>query len=175
MLSWYLDRERDHGLPDGTLSLRRLWSSELICPPKMEPIMRELCSSFEYGHRHPDCPPDKVGKFRLDGDGAHWIGPFDPQHTPDPAVDFPPELVPRPKGTPYPGMALWTEDGIVQDGLHGGPPLYHMSCLYELQPIGAGEGGFGCIVGSHRPDALVGPDKASSLGLDVKVTAGQVP
>ena len=118
---------------------------------------------------HPDCPADKVGKFRLDGDGAHWIGPFDPDHSPDPEQDFPPEAVSRPSGSPYPGMALWSPHGIIQDGLHGGPPLYHFSCLYELQPIAEGEGGFGCIAGSHQPDALIGPHKTSPLG------AGHVP
>ena len=141
-LSWYLNREREHLLPDGTLSPRRLWSNALICPPKMEPILREVCASFEFGHLHPDCPEDKRGGFRLDGDGAHWIAPFDPDHSPDPAADFPPEPVPRPAGGPYPGMHLWSPDGIIQDGFHGGPPLYHISCLYELQPIGPGEGGF---------------------------------
>ena len=168
-LSWYLNRERDHLKPDGSLTPRRLWSNDLICPPKMEPIMRELCSSFDYGHLHPDCPADKIGKFRLDGDGAHWIGPYDPHHSPDPDTDFPPETAPRPSGSPYPGMALWSPHGIIQDGLHGGPPLYHFSCLYELQPIAEGEGGFGCIAGSHHPDALVGPDRTSPLG------AGHVP
>ena len=24
-----------------------------------------------------------------------------------------------------------------------GPPLYHITCMYELQPIASGEGGFG--------------------------------
>ena len=59
---------------------------------------------------------------------------------------------------------------IVQDGFHGGPPLYHISCMYELQPIAPGEGGFGCIAGSHRPDALIGPDKSSPLGAGLILT-----
>jgi hypothetical protein len=36
------------------------------CPPKLKPILAELCGSFEYGHLHPDCPPEKVGRFRCD-------------------------------------------------------------------------------------------------------------
>ena len=98
------------------------------------------------GHLHPDCPKDKIGRFRLDHDNAHWIGPYDPGHTPDDEVDFPEEEQKRADGSPYPGMHTWSPVGIIQDGLHGGPPLYHISCMYELQPIGEGEGGFGCIV-----------------------------
>jgi hypothetical protein len=47
-LSWYLDRERDHVQPDGTLSPRTLWHKDLILPEKVEPILTELCSSFEW-------------------------------------------------------------------------------------------------------------------------------
>lgn len=47
-LSWYLNRERDHVQPDGTLSPRTLWHSDLILPDKVEPVLRELCSSFEW-------------------------------------------------------------------------------------------------------------------------------
>lgn len=34
--------------------------------------------------------------------------------------------------------------------------------MYELQPVGPGEGGFGCIAGSHRNDALIGPNSDQS-------------
>jgi hypothetical protein len=56
-------------------------------------VLRELCGSFEHGHLHPDCPPDKVGRFRLDLDGAHWVGPWPRPagHTPDWDTDFPAE------------------------------------------------------------------------------------
>lgn len=102
------------------------------------------------GHLHPDCPKDQIGRFRLDHDNAHWIGPYDPDHTPDDEVDFPEEEHKRAGGSPYPAMHKWSTVGIIQDGLHGGPPLYHISCMYELQPIGKGEGGFGCIaVSTH--------------------------
>ena len=105
------------------------------------------------GHLHPDCPTDKIGTFRLDHDNAHWIGPYDPDHAADDQIDFPKEEQPRPDGSPYPGLHKWSPVGIIQDGLHGGPPLYHISCMYELQPIGRGEGGFGCIAVSvdHNP------------------------
>ena len=142
-LTWYLNRERGvERQADGLLAPRKLWHNDLILPPKVEPVLRELCGSFEWGHLHEDCPPDRVGRFRLDHDNAHWIGPYDPLHEADPAIDFPEEVPPRVAGKPYPGMAVHTPDGIIQDGFHGGPPLFHISCMYELQPIAPGEGGF---------------------------------
>ena len=193
-LTWYLNRERGvERQADGLLAPRKLWHNDLILPPKVEPVLRELCGSFEWGHLHEDCPPDRVGRFRLDHDNAHWIGPYDPLPEADPAIDFPEEVPPRVAGKPYPAMAVHTPDGIIQDGFHGGPPLFHISCMYELQPIAPGEGGFvsaatrrafalslrqspaemrrqqACIPGSHRPGALIGPDKQSPLG------AGHVP
>ena len=57
------------------------------------------------------------------------------------------------------GPGGWTDEGIIQGGLHGGQPLFHISCLYELQPVGPGDGGFGCLAGSHLPDATIGPHK----------------
>ena len=47
-LSWYLNRERDHIQADGTLSPRTLWHNDLILPDKVEPVLTELCSSFEW-------------------------------------------------------------------------------------------------------------------------------
>ena len=129
-LTWYLNRERGVELQaDGLLAPRKLWHNDLILPPKVEPVLRELCGSFEWGHLHEDCPPDRVGRFRLDHDNAHWIGPYDPRHEADPAIDFPEEVPPRVAGKPYPGMAVHTPDGIIQDGFHGGPPLFHISCM----------------------------------------------
>ena len=69
-------------------------------------MLRGLCGSFQYGHMHPNCLPDKSGRFCLDGDGAHWIGAFDPHHTPDPKRDFP-------EGGSYPSMAVWPPKGII--------------------------------------------------------------
>ena len=94
---WHLNRERETLRPDGSLAPRRLFHQDLILPPNVEPVLRELCSSFEYGHLHPDCPPDKVGRFRLDLDGAHWVGPWPrpPGHVPDRDADFPDEALER--------------------------------------------------------------------------------
>ena len=36
-------------------------------------------------------------------------------------------------------------------------PLFHVSVLYELAPVGAGDGGFACLPGSHLDGATVGP------------------
>ena len=134
---WHMNRDRDAGP-------RKLLHKDLACPPKVAPVLRELCGSFEWGHLHPDTPADKVGSFRLDLDGAHWITPFDPAHTPDNAADFPDEAVEWRKANglpaPFSSGEGWTPDGILQGGLHGGPPLFHVSCLYELQPVGPGDG-----------------------------------
>jgi len=96
-----------------------------------------------------------------DLDGAHWITPFDPAHTPDQAVDFPAEAIDFRKAAglpaPFSSGLGWTPDGILQGGLHGGPPLFHISCLYELQPVRSGDGGFSCLAGSHLAGARIGP------------------
>ena len=79
------------------LSAKPLPLTAISCLPAVEPVLRELCSSFEYGHLHPDCPPDKVGRFRLDLDGAHWVGPWPRPlgHVPDRDADFPDEALDR--------------------------------------------------------------------------------
>ena len=163
-LAWYIDREKDHTAPNGEQLPRTLWHNDLIAPPAVEPILRELCSSYEYGHLHPSCPVSKRGHFRLDHDNAHYIAPFDPEHSVNAEVDFP-----AAEHHNHAPMSLWTPDGIIQDGFHGGPPLYHISVVYELQPVGPGDGGFACIAGSHLNGALIGPHKQSPLG------AGHVP
>ena len=95
------------------------------------------------------------------GPGAHWITPFDPNHHADQAVDFPAEAVEFRKAAglpaPFSSGLGWTPQGILQGGLHGGPPLFHISCLYELQPVGPGDGGFSCLAGSHLAGARIGP------------------
>lgn len=157
---WHMNRDRDSLRPDGSLAPRKLLHNDLACPPKVGCVLRELCSSFEWGHLHPDTPPDKIGRFRLDLDGAHWISPFDPNHTPDEAVDFPAEAIEYRKAAglpaPFSSGLGWTPQGILQGGLHGGPPLFHISCLYELQSVGPGDGGFSCLAGSHLAGARIG-------------------
>eukprot|EP01046_Picozoa_sp_COSAG06_P026559 COSAG06_NODE_2290_length_7146_cov_4.502909_3_plen_115_part_00 len=62
---WHMNRDRDALQPDGSLAPRKLLHKDLICPPKVGPVLRELCSSHQWGHLHPDTPPEKVGRFRL--------------------------------------------------------------------------------------------------------------
>lgn len=165
-LIWHLDRDHAYRRPDGSVAPRQLWHQDLVLPPPVAPVLRELCSSFDWGHLHPRCPPEHIGSFRLDLDGAHWVAPWDPDHAPNPATDLPEEAraYRESAGLPEPfsnggatGGAGWTPDGILQGGLHGGPPLFHISCLYELQSVGPGDGGFGCLPGSHLPGARIGP------------------
>ena len=36
--------------------------------------------------------------------------------------------------------------------MHGGPSSWHITCVYELKTVGAGDGGFGCCPGSHTAE-----------------------
>jgi hypothetical protein len=49
-LSWYLNREQGHLLPDGSLSPRRLWSNDLILPPKVGPPLPPRALAVAYSH-----------------------------------------------------------------------------------------------------------------------------
>eukprot|EP01051_Picozoa_sp_SAG22_P021405 SAG22_NODE_4712_length_1183_cov_1.110701_2_plen_266_part_00 len=163
-LAWYLELvTEDTDEATGAVRPRRLWHNDLIAPPKVASVLREICGSLDYGHLHPDCPPQHRGRFRLDHDNAHYIAPFDPGHTPDKAADFPATNL---LGGParHPVLCEWSPHGLLQDGFHGGPPLYHISCMYELNAVGPGDGGFGCIAGSHRNAALIGPEQEPPLG-----------
>ena len=108
-LAWYLNREAD--TPGG--EPRRLWHHDLIAPPAVEPILRELFSEV-WGHLHPPTPYSKVGCFRLDHDNAHYIAPLAPDHIPNPATDFPPS-----DHHSHPSLSRWSPHGIIQDGFHG--------------------------------------------------------
>ena len=61
---------------------------------------------------------------------------------PDDDVDFPAHLAidgvheyPQSNGS-------WSEEGVLRGGFHAGPPLFHVSVLYELAPVGPEDGGF---------------------------------
>ena len=47
----------------------------------------------------------------------------------------------------------WSEGGVLRGGFHGGAPLFHVSVLYELAPVGPDDGGFACLPGSHLDGA----------------------
>ena len=99
-------------------SRRCLWHRDLIAPPSVAPILRELCGSFEWGHLHPDCLADRHGCFRLDHDNAHFIAPFNPAHTPDDGQDFP-ATDQLGEVASHPSTSAWSPGGILEDGLHG--------------------------------------------------------
>ena len=130
--AWYLDTE-DAG-PAG----RELWTPELVCPPKVAAVLGEIFSEPRYGHVAPGLPVGLRGRFRLDHDNAHWVGPFDPARGPsEPELDFPP-MPNQPSSrtttaSPHAGHSVWDAAGIIRDGLHGGPPLYHVSVMYPLR------------------------------------------
>jgi hypothetical protein len=105
----------------------RLWSQaweELVDPPKLLPIIAELMNDDHFGHSSPGVPPSEHrGKFRLDHDNIHF----------------------RPGALPDDGGGLHTG--------HGAKECRLLSVVYELAPVKPGQGGFGCLPGSHRDDA----------------------
>ena len=144
-LGWYLNTsaEENDAAPGAG---RRLWpgADAVICPPKVGAVLRELFTDSWWGLLPTDkeLPASELGKFRLDHDNAHWLAPFDPSHVPDDNVDFPSHLAidgvheyPQSNGS-------WSEEGVLRGGFHAGPPLFHVSVLYELAPVGPEDGGF---------------------------------
>ena len=104
---------------------RRLWSKayrDLIDNETMLPILEEVLGDPAWGHA-PAHTPEKVRPlFRLDHDNVHYKPPRKPA------------------------------DGDDRGGtLHGGPPHFHVTCVYELKSVGPGDGGFGCVPGTHKP------------------------
>ena len=65
-------------------------------------------------------PPNCALFFRLDHDNIHYKPGRNPQDGPD-------------KG----------------GSLHGNPGNFHITCVYELKTVEKGDGGFGCVPGSH--------------------------
>lgn len=154
-LGWYLKTHFD----DAPEKPRRVWVTETICPPKVDAVLREIFSDPWWGLLPTDrqLPPSELGKYRIDHDNAHWLAPFDPAHVPDPRRDFPTHLA-DPGLHEYPQSGgTWSEAGVLRGGFHAGAPLFHVSVLYELAPVGPGDGGFACLPGSHLDGATVGP------------------
>lgn len=92
----------------------------LIAPPRVMPILRELCQDLHWGHTIPAVPPAHRRCVRLD---------FDQMHYKPPCTDG-------------------VDDG--GGGMHGHPNRLHITCVYELSSVGPGDGGFACIPGSHH-------------------------
>ena len=104
---------------------RRFWSKAymaLIDNETMLPIMEDLLGDPAWGHAPAHMPEELRPLFRLDHDNVHY----------------------KPGRTPT--------DGSDRGGaLHGGPGNFHITCVYELKSVGPGDGGFGCVVGTHKP------------------------
>jgi ectoine hydroxylase-related dioxygenase (phytanoyl-CoA dioxygenase family) len=105
---------------------RRLWSKayrDLIDNETMLPIVEEILSDPSWGHAPAHTPDELRPLFRLDHDNVH----FKTGRTPT--------------------------DGADKGGtLHGGPGAFHITCVYELKDVGPGDGGFGCVPGTHKPE-----------------------
>ena len=105
---------------------RRLWSKaymDLIDNETMLPIVQEILSDPAWGHAPAHMPEELRPLFRLDHDNIH----YKPGRTPSDGPD-------------------------VGGGLHGGPTAWHITCVYELNSVGPGDGGFGCVIGTHKPE-----------------------
>lgn len=104
---------------------RRLWSKayrDLIDNETMLPIVEEILGDPAWGHAPAHMPEELRPLVRLDHDNVHY----------------------KPGRKPT--------DGEDRGGtLHGGPDAFHITCVYELKTVGPGEGGFGCVAGTHKP------------------------
>lgn len=104
--------------------LRSQWGEPyrwLIDNPAVEPLLAEMLSDPACVPSH--CPesiaPALRSQWRLDHDNIHYKMPHDGA-TPD-------------------------EGGT----LHGVPEGFHVTAVYELCDVNVGDGGFGCIPGTH--------------------------
>ena len=95
---------------------------DLIDNETMFPILEEVLGDPAWGHAPAHMPEELRPQFRLDHDNIHY----------------------------KPGRKQ--TDGEDPGGrLHGGPGNFHITCVYELKSVEPGEGGFGCVVGTHKP------------------------
>jgi len=105
---------------------RRLWNKaymDLIDNETMLPIVQEILGDPAWGHAPAHMPEELRPLFRLDHDNIHYKPGRNPADAPD-----------------------------VGGALHGGPSAWHITCVYELKTVGPGDGGFGCVVGTHKPE-----------------------
>lgn len=105
---------------------RRFWSKayrDLIDNETMLPILEEVLGDPAWGHAPAHLPAELRPLFRLDHDNVHFRPGRKPTDGPDTG----------------------------RGGLHGSPENWHVTCVYELKTVGPGDGGFGCVVGTHKP------------------------
>ena len=96
---------------------------DLIDNETMLPILEEILGDPSWGHAPAHMPEALRPLFRLDHDNVHYKPGRKPTDGPD-----------------------------VGGTLHGGPDSFHITCVYELKTVGPGDGGFGCVVGTHKPE-----------------------
>ena len=125
---YFLGERSQHTSSDchgNTYRGRRFWSKafkDLIDNETMSPIIEEILGDPSWGHAPAHTPPELRPLFRLDHDNIHY----------------------------KPGRSL--QDGTDKGGsLHGNPGNFHITCVYELKTVEKGDGGFGCVPGSHKP------------------------
>lgn len=125
---YFLGERSQHTSSDchgNTYRGRRFWSKafkDLIDNETMFPIIEEILGDPSWGHAPAHTPPELRALFRLDHDNIHYKPGRSPQDGPD-------------KG----------------GSLHGNPGNFHITCVYELKTVEKGDGGFGCVPGSHKP------------------------
>ena len=125
---YFLGERSQHTSSDchgNTYRGRRFWSKafkDLIDNETMFPIIEEILGDPSWGHAPAHTPPELRPLFRLDHDNIHYKPGRSPQDGPD-------------KG----------------GSLHGNPGNFHITCVYELKTVETGDGGFGCVPGSHKP------------------------
>ena len=174
-LGWYLKTHFGDSAA-AVAAPHRVWHSDTICPPKVDAVLGEIFSDPWWGLLPVDrqLPTSELGRYRLDHDNAHWLAPFDPTHTPNAKVDFPTHMA-DPARHEYPQSGgSWSEGGVLRGGFHAGAPLFHVSVLYELAPVGPSDGGFACLPGSHLDGAKVGPP-GSEMPVQHEINQDGVP
>jgi hypothetical protein len=125
---YFLGERSQHTSSDchgNTYRGRRFWSKafkDLIDNETMFPIIEEILGDPSWGHVPAHTPLELRPLFRLDHDNIHYKPGRSPQDGPD-------------KG----------------GSLHGNPGNFHITCVYELKTVEKGDGGFGCVPGSHKP------------------------
>jgi|EP01043_Picozoa_sp_COSAG02_P011778 hypothetical protein len=109
---------------------RRFWNQayiDLIDHPSILPILEELLGDPEWGHVPPAVPVELRSRIRLDHDNIHY----------------------QPAYTTIPLDSATAAAKRAGSNLHGGPAAHHITVVIELNSVGPGDGGFGCLPGSH--------------------------
>lgn len=119
------ERQQTTDRHGNTYTGRRFWSKaymDLIDNETMLPIVEEVLGDPSWGHAPAHVPQALRNQFRLDHDNIHYKPGRQPTDGPD-----------------------------LGGTLHGGPGNFHITCVYELKTVNRGDGGFGCVIGTHKP------------------------